>query len=125
MEIKKSVREFVELTLKSGSLDNTFKTNARAIEGVRAHQKLQKNNEEIFKNYEKEVYLQTTIDVGDFLLNIEGRCDGIIIDDGKVIVEEIKSTYVPLSAIYDDFNVMHWSQGKIYAYMISKERNHF
>lgn len=123
MEIKKSVREFVELTLKSGSLDNTFKTNARAIEGVRAHQKLQKNNEEIFKNYEKEVYLQTTIDVGDFLLNIEGRCDGIIIDDGKVIVEEIKSTYVPLSAIYDDFNVMHWSQGKIYAYMISKERN--
>ena len=44
LEIKKSVRELVELVLKSGSLDNTFKTNARAIEGVKAHQKLQKSN---------------------------------------------------------------------------------
>ena len=123
LEIKKSVREFVELILKSGSLDNTFKTNARAIEGVRAHQKLQKSNEEIFKEYEKEVYLETTIDVGSFILHIEGRCDGIILDSDRTIVEEIKSTYVPLSAIYDDFNDMHWSQGKIYAYMVSQERN--
>ena len=45
IEVRKSVREFVELVLKSGSLDNRFTTNARAIEGVRAHQKLQKSNE--------------------------------------------------------------------------------
>lgn len=123
LEIKKSVRELVELVLKSGSLDNTFKTNARAIEGVRAHQKLQKSNAEIFKNYEKEVYLDTKIDVGKFLLHIDGRCDGIIEDLGRIIVEEIKSTYVPLNLIYDDFNEMHWSQGKIYAYMVCEKRN--
>lgn len=123
IEIRKSVREFVELVLKSGSLDNRFKTNARAIEGVRAHQKLQNSNEEIFKNYEKEVQLETVIDVGPFILHIEGRCDGIIIDGDKTIVEEIKSTYVPLNDIYDDFNIMHWSQGKIYAYIISEKRN--
>ena len=111
LEIKKSVRELVELVLKSGSLDNTFKTNARAIEGVKAHQKLQKSNSEIFSHYEKEVYLDTKIDAGSFLLHIEGRCDGIIEDLGRTIVEEIKSTYVPLNLIYDDFNDMHWSQG--------------
>ena len=123
LEIKKSVRELVELVLKSGSLDNTFKTNARAIEGVRAHQKLQKSNSEVFKNYEKEVYLDAKIDTDSFTLHIEGRCDGIIEDLGRIIVEEIKSTYIPLNLIYDDFNDMHWSQGKIYAYMVCEKRN--
>lgn len=123
MEIKKSVREFVEVVLKSGSLDNRFKTSARALEGVRAHQKLQQSNSEIYKNYEKEVYLKTDIDMDSFTLHLEGRCDGVIIDGESIIVEEIKSTYVPLRDIFEDFNIMHWSQGKIYAYMICKERN--
>lgn len=123
MEIKKSVREFVEVVLKTGSLDNRFKTNARAIEGVRAHQKLQKSNEDIYNNYEKEVYLKTDICLEEFTLHLEGRCDGIIEENNHIIVEEIKSTYVPLIDIYDDFNPMHWSQGKLYAYMICKERN--
>jgi Rad3-related DNA helicase len=123
MEIKKSVREFVEVVLKSGSLDNRFKTNARALDGIRAHQKLQKSNGEIYKEYEKEVYLKTDIDMDDFILHLEGRCDGIIKDGDNIIVEEIKSTYVPLKDIYIDFNIMHWSQGKIYAYMICEKRN--
>ena len=122
MKIKKSVRKFVEIVLKTGSLDNRFTTNARAIEGIRAHQELQRSNEEIYKNYEKEVFLKTEIDMEDFLLQLEGRCDGIISDNNKVIVEEIKSTYIPLKDIVEDYNIMHWSQGKIYAYMICKER---
>lgn len=123
LEVKKSVREFVEVVLKSGSLDNRFKTNARALEGVQAHQKLQKSNSEIYKNYEKEVYLKTDIDMESFTLHLEGRCDGVIIEGDSIIVEEIKSTYVPLRDIFEDFNIMHWSQGKIYAYMICKERS--
>ena len=122
IEIRKSVREFVELVLKSGSLDNRFTTNARAIEGVRAHQKLQKSNEELYKKYEKEVYLKTDIQIDSFILHLDGRCDGIIEEGKDVIVEEIKSTYVPLVDIYEDFNIMHWSQGKIYAYILSKDR---
>ena len=122
MKIKKSVRKFVEIVLKTGSLDNRFTTNARAIEGVRAHQRLQKSNEEIYRNYEKEVFLKTEIDMVDFLLQLEGRCDGIISENSGVIVEEIKSTYMHLKDIVEDYNIMHWSQGKIYAYMICKER---
>ncbi|MBE6049212.1 MAG: ATP-dependent DNA helicase [Clostridium sp.] len=122
IEIKKSVREFVELVLKSGSLDNRFTTNVRAIEGVRAHQKLQKSNEKLYKKYEKEVYLKTDIYMEHFTLHLDGRCDGIIEDNNDVIVEEIKSTYVPLVDIYEDFNIMHWCQGKIYAYILCKDR---
>ena len=53
--VKESVRGLVEFVLKSGSIDNRFSTSKRAIEGIRAHQKLQKSNEEIFSKYEKEV----------------------------------------------------------------------
>ena len=122
MEIKKSVREFIEFLMKAGSLDNRFTTNARAMEGVRAHQKLQRSNEDLYKDYEKEVFLKTDISMGIFKLHLEGRCDGIIIENGDVVVEEIKSTYMALADIFEDYNTMHWAQGKIYAYMLCIER---
>ncbi|MGG7178245.1 ATP-dependent DNA helicase [Clostridium paraputrificum] len=123
MEIKKSVREFIEFIMSRGSLDNRFTTNARAIEGVRAHQKLQKSNEELYKDYEKEVFLKADISMGIFKLHLEGRCDGIIVENGDVVVEEIKSTYTPLVDIPEDYNTMHWAQGKIYAYMLCREKD--
>lgn len=121
--IKKSVREFVELVLSSGSIDNRFTSNVRAIEGVRAHQKIQKSNLEIYKNYEKEVSLKLNIDLDIFILDLEGRCDGIIIEGNDVIVEEIKSTYKPLVEIEEDYNILYWAQVKLYGYMLCKERN--
>lgn len=120
--VKKSVREFIELILSSGSIDNRFTSNARAIEGVRAHQKLQKSNEEIYENYEKEVFLKLNIDMDIFILDLEGRCDGIICENNDVIVEEIKSTYKPLFEIQEDYNMFHWAQGKLYGYMICQQR---
>ena len=43
-----------------------------------------------------------------FILDLEGRCDGIITEGNDVIVEEIKSTYKPLYEIEEDYNVLHW-----------------
>lgn len=120
--IKKSVREFIETIYSSGSIDNRFTSNVRAIEGVRAHQKLQKSNAEMYKDYEKEVFLKLNIDMDVFIFNIEGRCDGIIIENDEVIVEEIKSTYKPLFDIEENYNELHWAQGKLYGYMLCKER---
>lgn len=120
--VKKSVREFVEFILKYGSLDNRFSNNARAIEGVRAHQKLQKSNLEIYKDYEKEVYLKTEIEMDVCSIFIEGRADGIIVEGNETIIEEIKSTYTPLIEIDEDYNPIHWAQGKVYAYMVAKDK---
>lgn len=55
--IRESVRNLVEFCLKKGDIDNRFSGSARAVEGVRAHQKLQEDNGRIYENYEKEVYL--------------------------------------------------------------------
>ena len=122
MEIKKSVREFIELLMRTGSIDNRFSSNARAIEGIRAHQKLQKSNEELYDRYEKEVFLETNINMKNFNIHLEGRCDGIIFEGSDIVVEEIKSTYRPLGDINEEYNLMHWAQGKIYGYIICESR---
>ena len=42
--IRESVRNLVEFCLKKGDIDNRFSGSARAIEGIRAHQKIQDDN---------------------------------------------------------------------------------
>ncbi|MGL4874700.1 MAG: helicase C-terminal domain-containing protein [Clostridium sp.] len=114
--IKESVRSLVEFVLREGSIDNRFTSNKRAMEGTKAHQKVQKDNEKIYIKYMKEVYLKKEFDLEDFLLKIEGRADGIIWDDETVVIEEIKSTYKDIDEITDDKEV-HWAQLKFYAYI--------
>lgn len=118
--IQESVRGIVEFILRSGSIDNRFVSNKRALEGTRAHQKLQKSNEEIYTDYKKEVYLTKDFDLDNFILKIEGRADGIIIEDDKVIIEEIKSTYRELIEITDE-NELHWAQAKFYGFIHFEE----
>ncbi|WP_297637799.1 ATP-dependent DNA helicase [uncultured Clostridium sp.] len=120
--IRESVRSLVEFILKSGSIDNRFVTNKRALEGTRAHQKVQKNNEEIYDKYEKEVYLTSEFDLENFVLKVDGRTDGIIVEDGEIIIEEIKSTYKPMDEIKDE-NETHWAQLKFYAYVYALNNN--
>lgn len=117
--IKESVRNLVEFCLKKGHIDNRFSGSARAVDGIKAHQKLQADNERIYKNYEKEVYLTYKFEMEKSVINIEGRADGIIIED-KIIIEEIKSTYKNFAYI-DDLNELHWAQAKIYAFMYGKQ----
>lgn len=117
--IKESVRNLVEFCLKKGHIDNRFSGSARAVDGIKAHQKLQADNERIYKNYEKEVYLTYKFEMEKSVINIEGRADGIIIED-KIIIEEIKSTYKNFAYI-DDSNELHWAQAKIYTFMYGKQ----
>lgn len=118
--IRESVRNLVEFCLKKGDIDNRFSGNARATEGIRAHQKLQDDNEKIYENYEKEVYLTYEFEMNKSIINIEGRADGIIIEQDKTIIEEIKSTYKGFAYI-DDSNEVHWAQAKVYALIYGKQ----
>ena len=118
--IRESVRNLVEFCLKKGDIDNRFSGSARATEGIRAHQKLQDDNSRIYENYEKEVYLNYEFEMDKSLINIEGRADGIIIQEDRVIIEEIKSTYKSFAYI-DDSNEVHWAQAKVYALIYGKQ----
>lgn len=118
--IYESVRGIVEFVLSYGSLDNRLISSKRALEGTRAHQKLQKSNGELFKEYKKEIYLSREFDLDRFILKIDGRADGIIIENNDVIIEEIKSTYRNLLEVSDS-NELHWAQAKFYGYIYFEE----
>ena len=117
--IRESVRGIIEYVLKSGSIDDRFMTSGRALEGTIAHQKLQASNSEIYDKYEKEVRMQNEFEIDNVLLMLDGRADGIIIENNDVYIEEIKSTYRPLIYINEDYNELHLAQVKFYAYMYS------
>ena len=85
--IKESVRNLVEFVLLKGDIDNRFSgTSARALEGTKAHQKLQKDNSNRYSSYEKEVFLSHEFEMENSIIKIEGRADGIIIESGKTII---------------------------------------
>lgn len=117
--IRESVRNLVEFCLKKGDIDNRFSGSARATEGIKAHQKIQEDNGKIYEEYQKEVYLSHEFEMDRSIINIEGRADGIIQDD-RVIIEEIKSTYKSFAYI-DDSNEVHWAQAKVYALIYGKQ----
>ncbi|WP_303264182.1 helicase C-terminal domain-containing protein [Thermoanaerobacterium sp. CMT5567-10] len=117
-KIKVSVRDLVEFILRSGDLNSEFvgNGNRRALEGARIHRKIQKSKNE---NYTKEVSLKYEAEYDDFILAVEGRADGIIVQNGNVTIDEIKTTNAQLNDIDDNYNPLHLAQAKCYAYIYS------
>ena len=86
---KISVRNLVELVMRHGSIDNRYMSNAKAIEGIIGHQKVQNSYGD---NYEKEVIVKHQLAYEDIDIQIEGRIDGILKEEDKYIIDEIKTT---------------------------------
>lgn len=121
MEIRISVRSFVEFLLRSGDIDNRRGSGSEdaMAEGVRIHRMIQRR---MGAEYQAEVQMAETVLYPKYSIVIEGRADGII-DDGKsgrVVVDEIKSTYRELKKISAPFPE-HLAQAKCYAYIYAKQ----
>lgn len=121
MEIRISVRSFVEFLLRSGDIDNRKSGgNEDAMaEGARIHRMIQQR---MGIEYQAEVWMVETVAFPAYSIVIEGRADGII-DDGKsgrVIVDEIKSTHRELKKIQLP-QAVHLAQAKCYAYIYAKQ----
>ncbi|WP_024834670.1 ATP-dependent DNA helicase [Ruminiclostridium josui] len=113
-EIKISIRNLVELVLRSGDIDNRLVSSSRMLEGTKVHQKIQKQGGD---SYNKEVSLVHNFDTDHFIFRLEGRADGIISEPDGVVIDEIKSTTRPLEFIDEDFSLLHWAQAKCYAFI--------
>lgn len=118
-QIKVSVRNLVEFVLRSGDIDNSFMSMTRALEGTKAHQKVQSS---YGHEYSAEVTLRHNVYYDNFIINIEGRADGIFIFPDEVIIDEIKSTTKDLEDIQDN-NELHWAQAKCYGYIYCVQDN--
>ena len=111
--LRMSVRDLVEFVYQSGDIDHRFLSIERAQEGSRIHRLLQRTSPD---PYEAEVYLKHAEVYQDICFEIEGRADGIITKDEKIIVDEIKTVHIPLSEIEIDYRDVHWAQAMCYAY---------
>ncbi|QUI20814.1 ATP-dependent DNA helicase [Vallitalea pronyensis] len=120
-EIRISVRELIEFVLRSGDIKSVFLSSSRAVDGIKAHQKIQKRFAKQYDKYQAEVPIGDHITMEDITLELSGRIDGIIEDEQLPIIDEIKSVVRDLSTIDEDYNQLHWAQGKMYAYMYAKE----
>ena len=116
--IKISIRNLVEFIMRHGSIDNRYTSSIKAIEGIRGHQRVQKSYGD---NYTAEVPLKYTITYEDLEIMVEGRADGILIEDEKTIIDEIKTTTKDLLLIDENTNPLHWAQAKCYGYIYSMQ----
>ena len=119
MLVRISVRNLIEFVMRSGDIDNRFRDNTRLIEGIRAHQQIQKK---YGKNYKKEYSLKNTTVIDDVEFKVEGRADGLLEEDDGFVIDEIKSTTRLLSEI-DDTNNLHWAQAMCYAYFFALDNS--
>ena len=140
--IKISVRNLVEFILREGDIDNR---HGKAVspeamqEGSRIHRKIQKRKG---SNYHAEVPLKITMEEEDYLLVVEGRADGIMIESSterevtfadnfnhmqieegmKVTIDEIKGVYMKLEYLEDAIGV-HKAQAMCYAYIYALQHD--
>lgn len=111
-EMRLAVRQLVEFLLRRGDIDSRFTGFDRANEGARIHRRLQKAAGE---DYAAEVYLCAKRMVEGVTFVVDGRADGIFTDEnGETVIDEIKTTAVPLDDITEDMSPCHWAQGMVY-----------
>lgn len=115
MKARASVRTIVEFILRHGDIDNrigSFSEQAM-LEGGRIHRKIQSM---MGGDYHSEVSLAFVFHGEHIDIEIEGRADGVIINDTGVTIDEIKSTYGDVMK-YKEARPLHLAQAKFYAYM--------
>ena len=118
--IRISVGALAQCVLRSGDLSTDFISSTRPGDGIAAHRKIQNSRG---KEYRREVGVTHNVEIRDYVLEINGKIDGIIQFPDHVVIEEIKSTHLSLDHFDRHENPLHWSQLKIYACIYSVQED--
>lgn len=117
--VRIAVRALVEGTLRSGDLVIDQWEPIDPAEAIRAHRKVQSLRPD---GYQAEYTLRQRIRLNGTEVSVEGRIDGLMVEDGRMVVEEIKTTRKNLAEIERTQNPLHWAQAQVYTCMLSRER---
>ncbi len=139
-QIHISVRNLVEFVIRSGDIDDRIGGGnpiAAMQKGAKIHRKIQRR---MGPTYHAEVPLAFLISYDDYDLAIEGRADGIIMDDTLrlsadnaddneadgaalyICIDEIKGVFSDVEAMTEPDEV-HLAQAKCYAYILSEQKD--
>lgn len=125
-QINISVRNLVEFLLRQGDIDNrkgSVDPFEAMNEGSRIHRKIQGS---MGPFYRAEVPLKFHIEYEDYILGLEGRADGVVLNrdaEGNVtsaLVDEIKGMYMDVMS-FERPVLVHEAQAKCYAYILANE----
>lgn len=129
--IKISVRNLVEFILRSGDIDNRIaESDKDAMQlGAKIHRKIQR---QMGASYHAEVTLRRKIEYENFDIQVEGRADGVIVEEAEnekiikdanqmVCIDEIKGIFKELEALSEPIPV-HLAQAKCYAAIYGEEK---
>ena len=120
--IRISVRNLVEFVLREGDIDNRIAgtPDKEAMQlGSKIHRKIKR---QMGSNYRAEVSMKFQVSYEKYILQIEGRADGIQEDEDGVLIDEIKGVMRELQYIKEPEGV-HLAQAKCYAYIYGQEKN--
>lgn len=114
-EIKIGVKDLLEVLYLPKDLDSTFAASVRGQDGIFGHQIIKTMRPE---GYQTEVPVEFAYENDEFRLLVRGRSDGILINHSGIIVEEIKTTYIPLNTLNPLHYPIHEAQLKLYTYFL-------
>ena len=115
--VRISVRALVEFILRSGDIDNRMGTADKdaMLLGAKLHRKIQRG---MGAGYHPEVSLRFSVPCKGFILEIEGRADGVWERKEGVVIDEIKGVFKDLALLEEPVEV-HLAQARCYAYIYS------
>ena len=119
-QLKVSVRDLVEFSMRTGDLAFEYTGSSRSIEAIRIHQKIQKSRPD---GYRAEVTVSRQIETESFFLTVSGRADGVFESGGIFKVEEIKSVTADVDRLNPQDHPLHWGQVQCYAAILGAERD--
>lgn len=123
--IRISVRNLVEFIMRGGDIDNRFASfdKEAMMAGSKIHRKIQRS---MPGGYTAEVPLKYQVEFEEYILQIEGRADGIMVSESvrmnedsimnvtEVCIDEIKGIYKELQHL-DEPLAVHKAQAMVYA----------
>ena len=117
--IKISVRALVEFILQSGDLDNrTASADKEAMQmGARLHRKIQRQMGSL---YTPEVSMKCQVPYEKFILQVEGRADGVMDTEEGLVIDEIKGVFKDVNTMEEPVPV-HLAQAKCYAFIYGQQ----
>lgn len=114
-EIVIGVRELLEMIYNPKDLGAAFTTATRGQEGSEGHRLIISERP---AGYQSEVPIEFQYSTADYLLTVRGRIDGLLVTDDQLLVEEVKTTYIPVEKLQAGGYPVHEAQLKLYLYFV-------
>ncbi|MFA5485625.1 MAG: ATP-dependent DNA helicase [Bacilli bacterium] len=115
-----SVHGLVDYALRSGDIDTRVFNIDTMTKGSQIHAYYQAKQN---KRYLAEQYLSYTFIYDVYEVVLQGRVDGIIVNDNEIIIEEIKTTNSDIDVFFNAHEAWHLGQAKCYALMYALDHD--